>query len=968
MTNPSTAQRGDGNIEAVYALTPVQEGMLYHAIDAPGSGVYVNQFAATLRGGSLDAPAFQAAWAAVIARHSALRTLFTWEKRQRPLQLVRAVVQAPWALEDWRHLSDDAQSAQFEAFLAADRARGFDLSKAPLLRFALIRLADDAYRFLWTTHHLILDGWSSTLVLKEALARYAGQSIATPAAPFQEHVRWLGAQDLGVVESFWRRELQGLSAATPIDLGPATGRGHAQLRVTLDADLSAALARLAQSQRVTLNTVFQATWALLLGRISGQNEVLFGVTTAGRPYALPEVETRVGMFINTLPLRAPVPAEATVADWLRDLQTRGLALREVEHTPLARVRGWSDFRGSGALFDSVLVFENYPAAGELMPPETGLTLAEIDQREQSNYPLALLVVPDAGSGIHLYLIHDTARYTPEAVARLAAHLRAVLAGLAANPAGRVGALSVLDDAERAQLAGFSRGLTLPYPRELPIHRLIERWAEETPEAPAVIAAAEILTHAELNRRANRLARRLRAVGVGPGICVGLHVERSPELLVGLLAILKAGGAYVPLDPAYPRERLAYMLAEAAAPVALTGPGLPQLVGFPGLVLTLDPLDPIDPIDLIDLIDPIDPIGAIGAIGAADEPDHANLPDGATGDDLAYVIFTSGSTGLPKGVPVRHRQLMHSTIARFAIYPEQADRYLLLSSFSFDSSVPGLFWPLTQGGAVCLPAQREEQDALAILGLIERWSVTHTLCLPSLYGLLLEFATPAQLASLRAVIVAGESCPPDLPARHAQAAPRATLYNEYGPTEGTVWASVAEIRPEHAGRVSIGGPIPNTTLLVLDAQLSLAPIGVAGQLYIVGDGVVDGYLKRPDLTAERFVAVPDPWAPGATLRAYATGDLARWSTDGRLDFLGRADQQVKIRGHRIELEEIETALRALPGVRDAAVVARAAVRADLTTHPSALAAALAALDGDEAEAVLAEIEFISDEEAQARAWA
>jgi amino acid adenylation domain-containing protein len=924
-----------GNIEAIYPLTPTQEGILFHALQAPETGVYFQQWLCRLKGG-LNRAAFTQAWAAAVARHAVLRTLFTWEKRERPLQLVRGQVDAPWRVEDWQADTAQAQHLRLEQFLREDRARYFDLSQAPLARFALFQTAPAEHIFVWSFHHLITDGWSTYLVLKEVFAGYAALSrgerfTPAPVKPFIEFTRWLGKQDLAAAEAFWRRELSGFSTPTRLAVErPRTAAGgYEQKRVCLSPELSAALQTLAQSTRVTLNTVVQAAWALLLSRYSGADEVLFGVTLSGRPYDLPEADGMVGLFINTLPLSVGVAGELALDRWLQALQARNARLREFEYTPLARLRAWSSVPGSEPLFESIVVFENYPAEGGLMPAGCGLQVDDVRHVEQSNFPLALLVVP--GAPMQMYLIFDRARYSPELADQMLAHVQTLLAGMAAAPRSLVRDLPLLTEAERQRMLVEWNSRRYDFPREALIHHLVEQQAQAAPDAPAILFKDQRLTYRELDQRANQLAHHLRSLGVRANTPVALCVERSMEMFVGMLGILKAGGAYVPLDPSYPRERLNFVLADSGAPVVLTHSSVRDtLLETRAAVLCLDSTE------------------------FSNSP-ITNPPTTQTSDSLAYLIYTSGSTGKPKGVPITHRNLVHSTTARSDFYPERAERYLLLSSFAFDSSVAGIFWALCQGGALCLPDQDGEKDVAHLTACMERWAVTHTLMLPSLYNLVLEFAAPEQMRSLRCVIVAGEACTPALVRRHYATLPDAALYNEYGPTEGTVWATACRIPRDVQSMVSIGKPIANMQAYVLDAHHRPVPPGVAGELYIAGDGLTSGYWNRPELTAERFLRIGQ-LENSQLLQSplYKTGDLVRFLPDGSLEFLGRADHQVKIRGYRVELEEIEAALMQHPGVAEAAVMARASGSGIDPDDLAGLASALAALDPAYAEALLAEV--------------
>ena len=909
------------NIEAIYPLTPGQEGMLFHAIDAPDGATYFQQYVCTLLG-PLDPDAFAHAWRQVIARHGALRTQFTWEKRDRPLQIVRQSIELPLVTVAWP--ANEAE-AQLAAYLRGDQARGFELSKSPPMRLLLARVGA-THMLVWSWHHLLMDGWSTYSVLREVFASYDAQVNArawSPAAPrpFRDFVQWLQGRDASGDETFWRAELEGLAGPTTLAgaiRARAPGIGHAQTVRVCDDATTQALKAFAQRQRVTLNTVVQAAWSLVLSRYCASDDVVFGVTQSGRPAALPGAESMVGMFIASAPLRARVNPGQRTGMWLAELQTRAARMREFEHTPLARIQHWAGLPAGRALFDSLLVFENYPMDGALAPASSGLRIDAARHIEQSNYPLAIIVAP--APTLQLFAVYDRALFDAETIGQLLRHLHTALRSM--QQAETIGDVDLLDIAERAQVCDEFNATARPWPHELRVHDLI---AAQPPDAIAAVYRDRSLTYGELDAQARVVAQALRARGVQAGEPVALCAERSLEMIVGIAGILKAGGAYVPLDLAYPRERIDFMLADSGARVTVMAPGVADASDWPT------------------------PVVRVAMAEAASAPSAFDAP-AFDSDTLAYIIYTSGSTGKPKGVPVKHRQLVHSTLAREGVYEQAPGRFLLLSSFSFDSSIVGLFWTLCSGGVLVLPEQKQEQDIGALSDLMGRHRVTHMLALPSLYRLVLDFAAPSALAALRCVIVAGEACTADLVQRHTTQLPRAALYNEYGPTEATVWSSAYRVPSDFVGNsVPIGRPIPNMRNYVLDARMRLQPVGVAGELVIGGAGVVDGYWRRPELTAERFVTLTRPG--GASETVYRTGDLARWLPDGTLEFLGRIDNQIKLRGYRVELEEIEGVLNAHPDVRESVVVLRNPVRVDLAT----LEAALAALDPAARDALLAEIE-------------
>ncbi|MDX1531449.1 MAG: amino acid adenylation domain-containing protein, partial [Rhodothermales bacterium] len=873
-----------------------QEGMLFHTLVEPGSGVYVEQYACTLRG-PLRADVLRQAWERALQRHAVLRTAFLWDGLDEPLQVVRHGVALPWAEHDWRALSADEQRRRLDALLHEDRISGFEPAQAPLLRLALIRIGEETHRLIWSFHHLLLDGWSTALVLKEVLADYAarcqGQPFSPPAPrPFRDYIAWRQAQDLDDAEAFWRDALRGFDTPTPLTVDRPAPEGatepYEQREMALSPDATAALTAFARRHRLTLNTLVQGAWAVLLSRYSGERDVVFGTTVAGRPAELTGVEAMVGPFISTLPVRATLTDGDRVVPWLRGLQDRLLAAQLHGHAPLVRIQRWSEVDEGRPLFESLVVFENYPLDEAAAAEEVGLHVEDVLYREQSNYPLALLVVP--GPALRLIAVYDAARFDADTVSRLLGHAATLLSAMAERPEAEVADLPLLTPSERAEVLSAARGPRLPAPPDS-VLSLVAAQVERAPDAKAVAFEDETLTYRQLWERSGRLAAHLRARGVGPDVRVGLCLRRSSELVVGVLGILRVGGAYVPLDPAYPAERLRLILEDAAAPLLVTRRRDAPATAAGATLIDLDAdLDDAEPLD---------------------------VPPPAAGDP-AYVLYTSGTTGRPKGVRVTHGNLAHSTQARLAYYGDPVGAFLLLSSVAFDSSVAGLFWTLATGGTLVLPPERLEQDVPALAALIARRRVTHTLCLPSLYRVVLDLAPPERLASLRCVIAAGEALPPDLPAAHYGRLPDATLYNEYGPTEATVWATVHRVPRVASGpRVPIGRPIPGAQTYVLDPRGEPVPFGVPGEVCIGGGAVADGYLDRTDRTARAFVPDPFSEAPGA--RLYRTGDRARALPDGTLDFLGRMDAQVKVRGHRVELGEVEAALRQHPDLRDAAAV-------------------------------------------------
>nr|QEO73883.1 AMP-dependent synthetase and ligase [uncultured bacterium] len=846
--------RFGSRLEDVYPLTPMQAGMVFHDLSEPDEGTYFQQTTFVLKG--VTSPMRLArAWQDVANRTPVLRTSVVWQDVEEPLQVVHDRVVLPVSVHDWTQFTADAQDRLLQDLLARDRTRGIDLTKAPLMRVHLARLSTDEVRVLWTFHHVLLDGWSIFQILNDVFATYTGAEVPE-RPPFRDYVEWLQRQDTDTAEAYWRRELGDFTSPTslPYDrVSTRAPRSSTQVPFTLDETETARLYDFARRHRLTLNTVIQGVWAVLLSRYSGQSDVCFGATVSGRPAELPDGIT--GILINTLPVRCDVDAAVPVADWLQALQVAQTESRQFEHLPLSRLQACSGVQGE--LFDSILVFENYP-----IESVHGLRITELKAIEATNYSLSATVYP--GPSLRIMLGYERDRFDESTIERLAGHLGVLLDQVVTEPSSLLGSLSLLTDAEHEQvLAWNTPGVPVP---PVTLAGLFEAQVKRTPDA---VAVHPDLTYAELNARANKLARSLVRRGVGPERTVALSLPRTPGLVVAALAVLKAGGGYVPVDPTYPPDRQALIL------------------------------DDVNPVCVLDSID-IDPGIADGNLSdeerlAALRPDH-----------LAYVIHTSGSTGRPKGVMVSHRNAVNLMLwAAQEIGPRRLSHVLASTSLNFDVSVFEIFAPLMCGGSIELV-----QDLLALAS--QSWQGSLASGVPSVFATLLDGLD----VQADALVLAGEALPAHLYSALREAVPGAQIVNAYGPTEATVYATAWF--SDGAAMPTIGSPVTNAHAYVLDDNLSPLPVGVAGELFIGGAGVARGYLNRPGLTAARFVA--DPFTDDGA-RMYQTGDVVRRLADGTLEYLGRADDQVKVRGFRIEPGEIETVLTSHPSVGTAVVVAR-----------------------------------------------
>jgi amino acid adenylation domain-containing protein len=907
------------NVEDIYSLSPMQQGMLFHTLYASESRVYFEQLICTLEG-NLSASAFEQAWQQVVERHPILRTAFLWEDLDEPLQIVRQQVKLSWEQHDWRELSPGEQQEQLEAFLQAERQRGFDLSQAPLMRLALIQVDENTYQFIWCHHHLLLDGWSLPLVFKEVFAFYEalrqGKNLYLKRSrPYRDYIAWLQQQDLGKAEAFWRQTLQGFTAPTPLVVGKAVGsiynqeQNHDHQQIQLSETATVALESFARQHQLTVNTLLQGAWALLLSRYSGQEDVVFGTTVSGRPPTLTGVESMVGLFINTLPLRVQVSPQADLLSWLKQLQTQHVEMRSYEYSPLVQVQGWSEVPRRLPLFESIVVFENYPIDASLYKQDGSVQIRHVRGFERTNYPLT--VAARLGTELSLLLSYDRRHFDAETISRMLGHLQTLLEGMVANQGQRLADLPLLTPKELQQLLVEWNHTQINYPQDVCIHQLFESQVERSPNAVALVFEDEQLTYFELNQRANQVAHYLRSLGVGADAVVGLCVERSLEMVVGMLGTLKAGGAYLPLDPAYPKERLTFMLEDAQVSVLLTQQQLvDKLPEHNGRVVCLDT-----------------------DWEAISQHSCKNSMSGVTPDHLAYVIYTSGSTGRPKGVLVAHSGLCNLAFAQQKLFDVQPDsRVLQFASLSFDASVWEVFMALAAGATLVLAKREDLLPGATLIQLLRKQAITIVTLPPSVLAIL----PPEELRALQTIIVAGEACSPDLVARWSA---NRRFFNAYGPTETTVCATIAECNQSDR-QPPIGRPIANTQVYLLDAQLQPVPVGVPGELYIGGVGLAQGYLNRPDLTAEKFIPnpfdnskfkIPAEAAPRLQNskfdRLYKTGDLARYLNDGNIEFLGRIDHQIKIRGFRIDLPEIEVVLSQHPAVGEVAIAAREDIPGD-----------------------------------------
>jgi amino acid adenylation domain-containing protein len=902
-TIPKVSADNQKNVVSIYRLSGLQEGMLFHSLYNEQFGSYIEQFTCDIIDADLNV--LKAAWAEVISNHTILRTGFYYESFSIPVQCVYREVTLPITEIDYSELDPASQTIAFDDFLTADRERGFDFNLPPLMRITLIKLDDSRYRMLWSFHHILFDGWSLPVLMGEFLEAYElllqGRVVTqTPEDKYEDFIRYLERRDKWAEESYWRNYLQGINEGTSL---PFVKKANAALlkarflsiNKVFDKDASALISAYVKKHRITLNTLMQGIWALLLNRYTGNADVLFGAVVSGRPDELPGVEHRVGLFINTIPFKASFDNQEII-NWLQSLQADQAASRNYQHATLQSIKEWTGIKAD--LFDTLLVFENYPVNKAINAKQWSLKVENANTYEQTNYPLTILIA-DA-DGLNFTFNYNADLLETSYVQSIVDQFAYVLSQVTEGTVKTLNEISILTPVEASILKEFNN-TTAQYPANENLVSLFEDQVKKTPDAIAVKFEERSLTYLELNARSNQLARYLQLQGVGKEALVPVCLERSFEMLIGILGILKSGGAYIPVDPEYPVDRIAYMLNDSAAKIVLSsGAGTSKLPGSNLQVIELD-----KDWELIS------------------KQDNSNLDTVITTDQLAYVIYTSGSTGKPKGAMNEHGGVVNRlnwTQSYFGL--TAADTVLQKNTFSFDVSVWELLWPVLTGAKLVFAKPGAQGDSLYLKSVIESQSITLLHFVPSMLSVFLLDIEKGDCPELKHVLCSGEALTTAQVKLFRSKLPHVVLHNLYGPTEAaidvTYWSDLE--KDSDIEIVPIGAPVSNTQIYIKSASGQLSPIGVPGEICIGGVQVARGYLNQPELTKEKFIT--DPYSEEANARLYRTGDQGRWLADGNIEYLGRIDDQVKIRGYRIELGEIEQVLLQNENLRQAVVLARA----------------------------------------------
>ncbi len=892
-------------IENIYQLSPLQEIMLFQTLYAPESGVYLEQVSFAFEG-PINLPAFKQAWEQVTEKYSTLRTSFFWENLEKPVQIVHRNVTLPWEEFDWKHQQPTEWETSIQEYLQEDRRLGFNLSKAPMMRFVCIHLKPNLHRFIWTFHHAILDGWSVQLVIKKVSEFYQaicqGQKIHDEATrPYVDYIEWMRQQNVDEATDYWRNSLRGITGPTPfnidrnaaVPINPEDGFGEEYILISRNT--TNALNALCKKHRLTLNTFIQGAWALLLHHYSTEHDVLFGTVVSGRPADLTDVESMVGLFINTQPTRIHIDPDCELMQWLQIIQEEQFKARKYEYSHLIQIQKVSEIPRGVQMFESVIIFENFPINSSWE--------SQKDQQqgsgllERTNLPLTIMILP--ASEIMIKILFSYTRFDAETIKRMLGHYQVVLDSIANRPDCVVKDVSILKPKETKQLLIEWNYTDKIYPQQNNLVEMFTAQSARTPDSVAFMCGDDHLRYAELERRTNQLAHYLRDHDVVSGTLIGVCLERSLDMVVALIGVLKVGGVYLPLDPSYPEERLAYMLEDAKAHTLLT-------------LSTLQTQLPKQGITVVCMDQHADAIA---------QSSEMNLGLYVPPESPAYVIYTSGSTGKPKGVVVPHRQLLNRLAWMWENYPFQAGEVgCQKTALSFVDSFWELLGPLLQGVPTVIISDAVLRDLHALVEVLSNQKVTRIWLVPSLLHTLLDSVPDlaSKLPTLRFWVSSGEALTLELMQRFQKNMPDATLYNLYGTSEAwdVTWYEPTSELDAHT-RVPIGVPIANVKTYVLDRYGRPAPVGVPGELYVSGLGLASGYLHTDTLAQERFVQLPV--LSGGVVLAHRTGDMARYLPDGNLEFVGRLDDQVKVRGYRVEPGEVEAVLSTHPQLNQIAVV-------------------------------------------------
>ncbi|RNB58979.1 amino acid adenylation domain-containing protein [Brevibacillus gelatini] len=884
------------NIAKIYPLTPLQEGMLFHAVKDSGSSAYCLQMSATIQG-DFHLPLFEQSLNKLVENYEVLRTVFVYQNLQRPRQVVFKERKVTVPFENISHLPTKEQDEYIKAY--TDQHHTFDLTKGSLMKAAIFQTGENKYRFVWAFHHIVVDGWSLGVLLHKLLTYYAalrkGEPLPREATkPYSDYIKWLDKQNKDEALTYWQNYLAGYDHQADFPkrkhLAEASRYEHIENMFTISSEKTQQLMQIANQHQATMSSVFQALWGILASKYKNTEDVVFGSVVSGRPPQIQGIESMVGLFINTIPTRVQTNKQQTFSELLQAVQKQALASAAYDYAPLYEIQSTNVLKQE--LIDHLVTFENYPDNSmKHLEEALGFQFTVESGEEQTSYDFNVVVALAPSNELYVKLSYNAAVYEPSFVNRVEGHLRTVIDQVIDNPQVKLSEIGIITEAEKQQLLVNYNDTAADYPRDKTIVELIAEQAARTPGKTAVVCGDDSLTYQELMERSAQLARALQARGIAKGSIVSIMAEHSLELVVAIMAVLQSGGAYLPIDPEYPLDRIQYLLDDSQTTILLTQSHLQQNIRFSGSILDLN-----------------DPALYTG--------DSSYLAPECQPDDLVYMIYTSGSTGNPKGAMITHQGLVNYIWWANKVYVQgEAVDFPLYSSISFDLTVTSIFTPLLSGNTIYV--YKGADKVQLILDIIKDNKVGIIKLTPTHLKLIEEI--DGRTSSIRRFIVGGENLPTKLAQRiYDNFGQDVRIFNEYGPTETVVGCMIYLYDPQKTTQesVPIGIPADNVQIYLLDASMQPVPVGSIGEMYIAGDGVAKGYFNRPELTAEKFI--DNPFRPGTKM--YRTGDLAKWLSDGNMEYVGRIDHQVKIRGHRIEMGEIETRLTQHESVKEAVVIA------------------------------------------------
>lgn len=886
------------NVEDIIGLTPMQQGMLFHYLKDPESDSYFEQLSFTLNG-EICLDKVMTAWNDVARSNEILRTVFKWEKLAAPVQIILKNMEIPVRIVTAENIPLEEQESFLSEIKSADVAAGVAIDREPF-RITIAQLSPECIEMIISYHHILMDGWSTAVLIKEFIDFYEAQLLGDRITvenklKYKNFLKWQ-KENSEVQREYWKSYLDGFEdkAVIPEDFrGLESQQGSDMYTKILGRELCAALESTCQTEKITMATLLHVAWGILLQKYNHKEDIIFGTTVSGRNADLEGIERSVGLYINTLPCRIQTFEKENVRALLQRVEKEIREREPNECISLTEIQSDSRNSSGESLFSTLLVIENYPIAKPI-DGQGKVQLKVSSAREATHYDMTLSVQLE--EKIKINLLFQKGKYHIETAKRVVEHLNNILESIAENREQKIFEIEMMSVEEKHRIIKDFNKTESEYDRQLTLHQLFEKKAEKKPDKVAIIFGENQLTYKEVNEKANQLADALRHRGIGPDSIVGVLMERSEEMIIGIIGILKAGGAYLPIDPEYPQERIKFMLQDSGAKILLTRePFSEEIYGC----------------DVINLRDE-------GVFAGRAE----NLILISKPEDLAYIIYTSGSTGKPKGVMIEHRNALNTLTGLEKAYPlEEEDAYLLKTSYTFDVSVTELFGWFVGGGRLVILPPGDEKDPRAIIKEIAKNHITHINFVPSMLNLFideLERNTFEKPEGLKYVFAAGEALSAETVKRFEKATKGIQLENIYGPTEIAIYATSHRIEKLNYNLgVPIGRPMQNVRAYITDRYGRLTPIGVPGELCIAGDGLARGYLGSPELTNSKFVL--NPIIPGE--RMYRTGDWSRWRLDGSIEYLGRMDHQVKIRGFRIELGEIENRLLMHSAIKEAIVTAR-----------------------------------------------